>query len=127
MRRLARGLAAGTLAGVLLGLCPGAAPAYALMADEARALVAERYRVEVLGIEAGTLDGRAVWVVTVMQPGGNSNGAFRVTRLAVDRESGALIPSFRHEGPSGYRVPPAAGRETRTPVSPGRAAGTVWR
>jgi hypothetical protein len=67
--------------------------------------VSKTYNVEVLRVRDGTIDGRKVWLVTVMKPGGNSNGAFQVHVLAVDQESGALVPSFRHHA-DGYTLPP---------------------
>ncbi len=111
----------------LLGLLLAAPAAGAMTQEEAKAAVAERYGVEVLKVEPGTVDGQPVWLVTVMQPGGDSNSAFRVTRLAVDRDSGELVPSFRHGDSSGYQVPPSGGRFTRDLKQPGRASGTVWR
>jgi len=69
--------------------------------------VAERYDVQVMKVAPGEIDGRAVWLVTIMVPGGNSNSAFQVHRLAVDQESGDLVPSFRHHT-EGYTLPPAA-------------------
>jgi hypothetical protein len=103
-RRRSNGLSCLLFAAILAGSAvPGAAAA---VTDEAAAKqVAETYNVEVLRVRAGTLDGRKVWLVTVMQPGGNSNGAFQVHVLAVDVESGALVPSFRHHA-DGYTLPP---------------------
>ena len=90
-------------AALAVSVVPGAGAA---VTDEAAAKqVAETYNVEVLRVRAGTIDGRKVWLVTVMQPGGNSNGAFQVHVLAVDEESGALVPSFRHHA-DGYTLPP---------------------
>ena len=97
-------------AGILLAAAlPAAAPSAwaAVGAEAAGKQVAERYAVEVLQVRAGEIDGRAVWMVTVMVPGGNSNSAFQVHELAVDRESGDLVPSFRHHT-EGYTLPPAA-------------------
>lgn len=80
--------------------------AQAAVSQEAAAKsIAERYGVQVLKVRAGERDGRKVWLVTVMQPGGNSNGAFQVHLLAVDQESGELVPSFQHRT-SGYTLPP---------------------
>jgi hypothetical protein len=103
-----------------------AAPAFALSQEEAKTAIAERYEVEVLKVEPGTIDGQRVWIVTVMEPGGTSNAAFRVARLAMDRTTGELVPAFRHDD-SGYDLPPGGGRFTRDVTRPDRAAGTVWR
>ncbi|WP_421710408.1 hypothetical protein [Algihabitans sp.] len=112
---------------VAVGVLSVPVAALAVTQEEAAALVAERYGVEVLRTQAGNVDGQRAWLVTVMEPGGTSNSAFRVTRLAVDRETGDLIPAFRH-GRSGYQLPDSGGgRFTRDTVQPSRAAGTVWR
>jgi hypothetical protein len=80
--------------------------AQAAVSKEAAAKqIGQAYDVEVLRVRAGDIDGRKVWLVTVMKPGGNSNGAFQVHVLAVDQESGALVPSFRHYA-DGYTLPP---------------------
>jgi hypothetical protein len=121
--RMFRGLVAVVAAA---GLALAAVPAAAMSQEEVKATIAERYEVEVLKVEPGTLDGQRVWMVTVMEPGGTSNAAFRVARLAVDRESGELVPAFRHDR-SGYDLPPGGGRFTRDITRPNRAAGTVWR
>ena len=81
-------------------------PAAAAVTEEAAAeRIAEEFGVEVLRVRPGERDGRAVWLLTVMQPEGSSNATFQVHILAVDQESGALLPSFRHRS-SGYDLPP---------------------
>lgn len=77
----------------------------AVSEDAAAQRIAERFGVEVLKVRAGERDGRQVWLVTVMQPGGNRNNAFQVHVLAVDQETGDLVSSFQH-GSSGYTLPP---------------------
>ena len=85
----------------------------ALTADAVAQEVAERYGVEVLDVTPSDTEGRPAYTVTVMNPGGNSNGAFRVTRLMVDRTTGELISQFRHED-AGYVLPGgAANRDTQ--------------
>ncbi|WP_340118568.1 hypothetical protein [Pelagibius sp. 7325] len=100
-----------TVAGVLLAAAAFSAapqPARAAVGAEAAGKqIAERYDVQVLKVAPGEIDGRKVWLLTVMVPGGNSNSAFQVHRLAVDQESGDLVPSFRHHT-EGYTLPPAA-------------------
>ena len=76
-------------------------------AEAAARQIAERYGVEVLEVQPGEIDGRMVWLLTVMQPAGSGNATFQVNNLAVDQESGALVPSFRHRT-QGYDLPPAA-------------------
>lgn len=73
--------------------------------------VAERYGVEVLDIAETESNGRSVYIVTVMNPGGNYNGAFRVTRLMVDPMTGDLVSQFE-QTPTGHTVAGGAGIST---------------
>ena len=82
------------LAALCLLLLAGPAQAQ-VTADMAKRQIEEAYGVEVLKVREGELDGRAVWLVTVMNPGGDFNEAFMVTTLAVDRETGQLVSTFR--------------------------------
>lgn len=93
--------------------------------DQAAAGIASDYGVEVLRVEPGEIDGQAVWLVTVMKPGGAYNTAFQVTTLAVDRASGDLVPAFRH-GPSGARGT-ADPRGMRIDRRPDAARSGKWR
>ncbi len=74
-------------------------------ADQVRQQVAQNYEVDVLRINEGELDGKAVWLVTVMNSGGNFNDAFQVNTLAIDKASGELVPSYRNSG-NEQRLPP---------------------
>lgn len=90
-----------TLVGAMVSL---AAPAWAAMsADQVAAAIAEAYGVTVLRVEPMTEDGRAAYLVTIMNPGGDSNDAFQVNRIIVDAETGDLIRQFRHP-PSRHRL-----------------------
>ncbi len=82
-------------------MLPAAGSLAAMSEDQVRAAITRDHGVEVLRIRADTLDGRAVFLVTVMNPGGNFNEAFQVNTLAVDAETGRLVPQFRHN-PSGH-------------------------
>ncbi len=74
-----------------------AAPAWAAMsADQVAAMITEAYGVTVLRVEPMTEDGRAAYLVTIMNPGGDFNEAFQVNRIVVDAETGDLISQFRH-------------------------------
>ncbi len=94
--------------------------------EEAARIVAEQYSVKVLRVRAAVIDNTPVWLVTVMKAGGNTNDAFQVTTLAVDQESGELVPSFRH-GASGYRYPEGQVRGTRLEQRPEAIRSGVWR
>ncbi len=87
-----------------------AAPAAALTVDEGRQRISTEFGVRVLKVRPGRLDGRSVFLVTVMNPGGDFNEAFQVTVLAVDAVTGELVPAFRHL-PSGRRANQAPSRE----------------
>ena len=78
--------------------------------EEITATITETYGVEVLRLRDVTVDGRAAYAVTVMNPGGNSNAAFQVNTLLVDAATGTLIPTFRHHA-SGYDRPGATTHE----------------
>lgn len=93
------------LAGVLAAMPALPAAQAAVDQDTAARQLAERFGVQVLKVRAGERDGRKVWLVTVMQPGGNRNNAFQVHLLAVDQESGNLVSSFQHRA-DGYTLPP---------------------
>ncbi len=112
----------------LLAFVLGAAtrPAAALSGEEAASGIEANYGVKVLRVRPGTIGGTAVWLVTVMKPGRDSNDAFQVTTLAVDRTTGALVPAFRH-GPSGpARLPDAS--PSMIEQRPGvLRSGDVWR
>ena len=82
------------LVGAMVSL---AAPAWAAMsADQVAAAIAEAYGVTVLRIEPMTKDGRAAYLVTIMNPGGDLNDAFQVNKIIVDAETGNLIGRIRH-------------------------------
>ena len=92
------------LAGAAGVAYPGPAAAQRLSAEAAAERVAQTYGVEALRVRTiRTEDGRRAYAVTVMAPGGNSNGAFQVTTLLVDAETGDLIPQFRHT-PTGHEI-----------------------
>jgi hypothetical protein len=76
----------------------GALPATAQQAQPGDAAVAglkERLAselgVDVLDIRPIEANGRQVYAVKVMNPGGNSNDAFLVSTLVVDRKSGEVL------------------------------------
>lgn len=118
------------LAAVVLGAAnlALAGRAGAVSQEEAERKVAEDFGVEVLAkrTRAGEIEGRAVWLLTVMNPGGTFNEAFQVNTLAVDQETGELVPSFRHR-PSGYELPGGASRGDRSGVRPDMSGSGPWR
>jgi hypothetical protein len=106
MAQRGRGLLLALACAAVLTAAPLLPAAQAAVSQDAAAKrIAETYDVEVLKVQAGERDGRQVWLVTVMLPGGNRNNAFQVSVLAVDQETGELVSSFQH-GSSGYSLPP---------------------
>jgi hypothetical protein len=59
--------------------------------DEVRALLGERFGVEVLKIEAMESERGPAYAVTVMNPPGNDDGAFLVETLVVDGATGEVL------------------------------------
>ena len=112
-------------ASVLLATVPGRALAAVSEADAVENIEAT-YGVRALKVRSGEIDGRDVWLITVMNPGGDSNSAFQVNTLAVDKESGQLVPSFRH-GTSGYVLPDARPRDDKFGRSPEAMRSRTWR
>ena len=86
----------------------------------------ESYPVQVLKIVEGEIDGTAAWIVTVMNEGGDFNSAFQVTTLAVDRQTGDLIPSFR-PGASGYQGSPGTALSPGSEIHPNQMQNGPWR
>ena len=85
---------AGALGGALL-LAP--TPAAAQMTGEQVAnKIAAGFGVRVLKVRRSEVDGRAVFLVTVMNPGGDFDEAFQIITLAVDVKTGKLVSGFRH-------------------------------
>ena len=97
---------------VIVGAWLGAADAAPLTADKVSAAVAERYNVTVLRATPTTIGDRPAYVLAVMNPGGDDNGAFKVTTLIVDAETGALVSQFIHL-PAGYDLPAPSDRSPR--------------
>ncbi len=90
-----------------------AEPALAAMsADQVAAAIAEAYGVSVLKVVAAENEGRTVYRVTTMNPGGDFDEAFQVNTLIVDADTGKLVSGFRHRA-SGYNASQAASFETK--------------
>ncbi len=121
--RLNACLAAVAVAAVLLVGAPVQAQ---MTAEEITAAVAGTFGVEVLRVTAADDEGRAVYHVTFMSPGGDFNGAFQVTTIAVDAATGTVISQFRHLA-SGYRLSgaPSLDGDISRPDAP--THGVVWR
>jgi hypothetical protein len=87
-----------------------ATPALALSPEAVAGAVAQRFGVTVLRVAPIERDGKPLYSVVVMNPGGNFNEAFKATTLVVDPDSGELVPQFRQEN-SGYDLPASPDRQ----------------
>jgi hypothetical protein len=65
--------------------------------------VAQRFGVKVLRAQREELDGKTVYRMVVMRPGGNFDDAYAVDTLILDAATGALVPQFRNKV-SGYQL-----------------------
>ncbi len=92
---------------------------------EARRQIETSYDVEVLRVSEDEIDDRVVWLITVMVPSGDSNNAFMVSTLAVDQETGNLVPAFRHRT-SGYELPGGL-RSDKAGLRPDSMRTGTWR
>ena len=89
-----------------------AAPARAEMsADAVKQKIEADYVVTVLRVTPMTDDGRPVFAVTIMNPGGAFNEAFQVNTIVIDAETGQPIIQYR-QGSGGLRpaAPPVSSR-----------------
>lgn len=81
-----------------------AAPASAqLSEDDVKSQLASEFGVEVLKIVPTSGPSGPAYEVTVMNPAGDSNAAFQVNTLLIDRRTGKLLSAFRHL-PAGYEL-----------------------
>lgn len=128
MAKFGKAMLAGAIAAAAMTTMLQSGGAQALQSEaDVTAQIEEAYPVKVLRVTPGEIENRQVWMVTVMNEGGTSNAAFQVTTLAVDRESGELVPAFRHHE-SGYSLPPGANPLTGEKTDPSRARiGRDWR
>jgi hypothetical protein len=112
--------------GVALAVAALPTPASAAMSEaEAVKMIEATYDVEVLRVRAQRIGDRWAWMLTVMYRGGDFNTAFQVNTLAVDQETGRLVPAVRH-GPSGYAPSEADRRDDKVGVRPDAIRSRVW-
>ena len=101
----------------LAGSWLAAVAAERISADKVSAEITKRYHVTVLRVTPTQVDNRAAYAVVVMNPAGDDNGAFRVTTLIADAETGELVSQFAHR-PAGYDLPQPADRSPPTDSGP---------
>ena len=79
--------------------------------DEMRAIVGESLGVEILHVEVVEHDGEPAYAITVMNPPGDRNDAFRVATLLFDGATGSLLgQQSAAPAPSGFE---SGGQEIR--------------
>ena len=118
----------------LFGIAVAAAIAFALpassatlTADQAAAKIADEYGVKVLKTAEGTIRGQRVFLVTVMNPGGNFNEAFQVSTLAVDPDTGQLVSGVAHRDSGLDRSDSPQYEPNRQPADAARPGHATWR
>ena len=67
-----------------------------MTAKQVSTAIAAEFGGRVLKIRKSRLDGAPVFLVTVMNPGGDFDEAFQITTMAVDVKTGKLVSGFRH-------------------------------
>ena len=86
---------------VVLAAFPGPAAAEVKSPADLTAELEKSRGVKVLKLQETRVDGRVAYIVSVMNPSGDSNAAFQVERILVDAETGAPILTYRH-GATGW-------------------------
>ena len=119
-----RALAAVAAGIVVAALVAGVARA-AVTPDDVKKRLEGALPVQVLRVEQGEVDGKPAFFVRVMKKAQGDNDAFSVATLAVDGETGQLIPAFRHRA-SGYWLPDDPGSEPKEILVP-ENGGNTWR
>ena len=95
-------------------------------ARQASRQFAESYGVQVLKVRSAEIDGKRVYLLTVMNPKGDFNEAFQVNTVAVDAGTGNLIAGFRHRS-SGYDANQAPSFNPNLNSADTLSWGFIWR
>ena len=104
-----------------------APPAWAAMTEsQVSAKVAKDLGVKVLRVRPGKADGQSVFLVTIMNPGGDFNAAYQVNTVAVSAENGELVSRFRHRA-SGLDGNAAPIYDADRQAADSMQSGVVWR
>jgi hypothetical protein len=74
--------------------------------------LSSRFDVQVLRAQREQVDGKPVYRMVVMNPGGDFNEAYAVHTLIVDAKTGALVSQFQNET-SGYQLSASPDRTPR--------------
>lgn len=88
-------------------------PANAAMNEsEARQWIESEFGVTVLDVRAITDNGRRILAIKIMNPQGNRNGAFLVSTIAFDPETGMLVSQYRQKISGAQLAAPPVSRRT---------------
>jgi Peptidase propeptide and YPEB domain len=109
---------------IAFGLVFLAGAAQAASPEEVKQQLEKAYPVQVLKVTPNSDSGKRTYDVRVMQKNDGSNGAFGVTTLVVDAETGELVPIFQHHK-SGYTLPDQISGDPRQIHVP--RGGSTWR
>jgi hypothetical protein len=102
-----------------------AGPTLAAMNEaDVQQAIEDAFPVRVLRVEPATVDGKAACPGTILNRGGDRNGAFAATTPVVDAGTAELLPQFRHRA-DGYEFPASLGGEPRQTNVP--HGGSAWR
>ncbi len=114
------------IAAMAAAICVSSAADAQVTARQASRQFAESYGVQVLKVRTSKIDGKRVYVLTVMNPKGDFNEAFQVNTVAVDADTGNLIAGFRHRR-SGYDANQAPSFEPNLNSPDSLSWGFLWR
>ena len=120
-----RSLAAAAAVLAVAAAMPPAADAQ-VSARQASRQFAETYGVQVLKSRTGEIDGKRVYLLTIMNPKGDFNEAFQVSTVAVDAATGRLVPGFRHRASGRVSNQSPTYAPNRQPTE-SLSQGTFWR
>lgn len=115
-----------TILAVAAFLSTAALPAFALSEAEAKKLIEDAYKVQVLRIAKGEADGKAVYRMSIMTPKADYNAAMQVSVVTVDAESGQIMPIYRHRT-SGFDDNSVPMMRPNRQSEEGLQSRSVWR
>ena len=84
----------------------------AMSKDQVATKIEAAFKVKVLRVVPMTEDGKPIFAVTVMSPGGNWNHAFQVNTIAVDAATGQPVVQFGQFGGWLRKPAPFVGERT---------------
>jgi len=101
-------------------------PAAAFTEADARKLVEDAYKVQVLRSAKADHEGKAVYRLTIMTPKADYNAAMQVSVITVDAANGQILPIYRHRT-SGLDDNASPMMRPNRQSDEGLASRSVWR